>query len=587
MSEPYVNDPDVRVYVGHAVDVLAGLPDESVHCILTSPPFYGLRDYGTGEWEGGDPACDHLMRAAGGPRTGTSTFKATESEARDRAEFPTTCGKCGARRLDRQIGLEETPEEWADSLVAVFREARRVLRRDGTLWVECGDSYASKPRGTDEGWETSRVSNPGRLQKTQRASMQGNGRHRAKASGIKEKDLILAPMLLATTLRADGWVLRGVYPWWKPDAMPESADDRCTTDFSYLFHFARSNRPTFWTHRDGRGARRRPQPDYRWINRKTRDERDTPPAEGEAREWRRINLWKGHDYFFDRDAIREPFSESDGGRQRAARRGDDRYTRSDFKAYAGDPRNARYSGLGGVAGPEPLDDAQPTLDGSQPAPEARGPDGRRVLHVEAQHNSHQHRSGSRWPAPEGRSPRSVWRITTEATSFGLCPACRHFWDERAPAKHCGVDVVAHFATWPHELVRRVLACATSEAGVCGECGAPAVRLVQAAGGAIGENFNERRDHGRDVARGAQMSADAKGRGDYRLEQLGWGRSCRCKAPFVPAVALDPFVGSGTTARQARAMGRHCVGVELNPDFAEIAWHRLAQQSLLALPSGEP
>src|SRR5262245_29879996 len=128
--------------------MLRTLPSGSVHMCATSPPFYGLRDYGTGTWEGGDPDCDHKRFETRAPHErqsstlggGTDTVRVQEEAS---AAYRDRCGKCGARRVDRQIGLEETPDQWVDRLVQVFREVRRVLRDDGTLWVEIGDSYCA------------------------------------------------------------------------------------------------------------------------------------------------------------------------------------------------------------------------------------------------------------------------------------------------------------------------------------------------------------------------------------------------------------------------------------------------------------
>ncbi len=139
---PYVDDTDFTLHVGDVRDVLAGMPDESVHCVVTSPPYWGLRDYGTGSWDGGNADCDHKAPPSGGPNPerytpgGGEMFRAANDKA-----FPDECGKCGARRTDKQLGLEPTPDEYVANMVAVFREVRRVLRRDGTCWLNLGSSY--------------------------------------------------------------------------------------------------------------------------------------------------------------------------------------------------------------------------------------------------------------------------------------------------------------------------------------------------------------------------------------------------------------------------------------------------------------
>src|SRR5205085_4366336 len=131
----------VQILAGDCREVLRTLPSESVHTIVTSPPYYGLRDYGTATWEGGDPACDHLEEQAQG-RHGRETpgGRGGSFPVSERA-FKKRCRKCGATRVDLQIGLEQSPDAYVAELVSVFREAKRVLRDDGTLWLNIGDSY--------------------------------------------------------------------------------------------------------------------------------------------------------------------------------------------------------------------------------------------------------------------------------------------------------------------------------------------------------------------------------------------------------------------------------------------------------------
>jgi DNA modification methylase len=142
------------ILVGDCREMLATLPERSVQTCITSPPYFGLRDYGTGEWEGGDPACDHTRQSVASRASGLGVkdgrgpygdqFAATQGGT---IAYASVCGRCGARRVDRQIGLEPTPDEFVAALVGVFREVRRVLRDDGTVWLNLGDSYASGDRG--------------------------------------------------------------------------------------------------------------------------------------------------------------------------------------------------------------------------------------------------------------------------------------------------------------------------------------------------------------------------------------------------------------------------------------------------------
>lgn len=171
----------IKVLYGDALEQLRTLPDASVHCCVTSPPYYALRDYG----------------------------------------------------VSGQIGLEPTPEMYVKRLVKVFREVRRVLRDDGTLWLNIADSYAGSGKGAWKNKEKQKevyVLDPGSAP-TKVKTVQGN---------IKPKDLIGIPWMLAFALRADGWYLRQDIVWYKPNCMPESVKDRCTKSYEHIFLLSKS-----------------------------------------------------------------------------------------------------------------------------------------------------------------------------------------------------------------------------------------------------------------------------------------------------------------------------------------------------------
>jgi DNA modification methylase len=170
-----------QILHGDALTMLKTLPDESVHCCVTSPPYWGLRDYG----------------------------------------------------VDGQLGLEKTPQEYVAKMVEVFREVRRVLRSDGTLWLNMGDSYNAAGRdghGTRLGYK----------QGTNRASAQGHDWCRPTSDDLKPKDLVMMPARIALALQADGWFLRSQIPWLKRTAMPESVKDRPTTAIEYIYLLSKS-----------------------------------------------------------------------------------------------------------------------------------------------------------------------------------------------------------------------------------------------------------------------------------------------------------------------------------------------------------
>jgi DNA modification methylase len=231
-------------YVGDCRDLLKQLPDGCVQACITSPPFYGLRDYGTAKWEGGEPTCDH-SRVCGG--TGSSTLhkygngstaeNVAKTIKRSFVPYRSKCRKCGAVWIDQQIGLEPTPEAFVETLVDVFRDVRRVLRDDGTLWLNLGDCYAHDNRGGHVGSSTA-LKGRRNAGATHRAADARGG----KPHGYKSKDLIGIPWMAAFALRADGWYLRSDIIWHKANPMPESVTDRPTKAHEYLFLLSKSER---------------------------------------------------------------------------------------------------------------------------------------------------------------------------------------------------------------------------------------------------------------------------------------------------------------------------------------------------------
>lgn len=201
---------------------------------VTSPPYWGLRDYGTASWEGGEGGCDHVERKQPqnlaaladrmAPRKNPRNPTRLDDDQVNARSYRHTCAKCGARRVDAQIGLEKTPEEFVATMVEVFRGVREALADDGTLWVNMGDSYAGGgPHHGDRNLGKSG---------TNRGSSGGVDR---APPGLKPKDLCGMPWRLAFALRADGWYLRQDIIWAKPNPMPESVTDRFTKAHEYLF----------------------------------------------------------------------------------------------------------------------------------------------------------------------------------------------------------------------------------------------------------------------------------------------------------------------------------------------------------------
>jgi len=199
---------------------------------VTSPPYYGLRDYGTGKWVGGDENCSHKRDSKYSDKT--ITGHANKNLTVGDAIYKSVCPKCGAVREDGQIGLEETPEEYIAAMVEVFRCVWDVLEDDGTLWLNIGDSYYNYRPGKGQALVKQSVANNNQ-DLPQTCARRGN-----KLDGLKEKDLIGIPWMLAFALRADGWYLRQDIIWHKPNPMPESVQDRCTKAHEYIFLLSKS-----------------------------------------------------------------------------------------------------------------------------------------------------------------------------------------------------------------------------------------------------------------------------------------------------------------------------------------------------------
>ncbi|HEY1188793.1 MAG TPA: site-specific DNA-methyltransferase, partial [Gemmata sp.] len=184
----------VTILTGDCRDVLPTLPERSVQCCVTSPPYFGLRDY----------------------------------------------------NVDGQIGLERTVEEYVAQMVAVFRAVRRVLADDGVLWLNLGDSYAAQRGGTHQPAETLAGGRGGKTEsgdRVNRGRFDGyNPTRNASAIGFKHKDLIGIPWRVAFALQADGWWLRSDCIWSKPNPMPESVTDRPTRSHEYVFLLTKSAR---------------------------------------------------------------------------------------------------------------------------------------------------------------------------------------------------------------------------------------------------------------------------------------------------------------------------------------------------------
>ena len=224
-----------KIYEGDALSVLKTFESGIFNTIVTSPPYYGLRAYGTNPviWDG-DENCQHKFteEVKKGITWGACVLEGAGKAMTEARYTPDAkhgfCVKCGAWR--GELGSEPTPELFVKHIVAIFREAKRTLRDDGTLWLNLGDSYCGGgAKGDTEG----------KKQKTNKgASWVGNdalATLKSKLPGLKAKDLIGIPWMVAFALRADGWYLRSEIIWSKNNPMPESVTDRPTKAHEQIF----------------------------------------------------------------------------------------------------------------------------------------------------------------------------------------------------------------------------------------------------------------------------------------------------------------------------------------------------------------
>jgi DNA modification methylase len=243
----------IRILQGDCRAVLATLPAESAHCVVTSPPYWGLRDYGIPPtiWDG-DPACEHewgdetTIRKSGGKgssglmndgrsESGRTTADHANAVSHIDASQGAFCRRCNAWR--GAFGLEPTIDLYVEHAVEVFRAVRRVLRKDGTLWLNLGDSYAAQG---GPGWQGKNGQRADRRFTLVRDTVPMREASRSGAKGLKPKDLCGIPWRVAFALQADGWWLRQDIIWSKPNPMPESVTDRCTKAHEYLFLLSKS-----------------------------------------------------------------------------------------------------------------------------------------------------------------------------------------------------------------------------------------------------------------------------------------------------------------------------------------------------------
>jgi len=526
-----VSTPKVRLSQGDARHL--DLPDNSVHCVVTSPPYWGLRKY-AGEqvmvWqkaEGGrqKAECEHEWSderksnsrirngEPGGLHEGRQTNALTETTLLNPATG-STCLKCGAWR--GAFGLEPTIEMYVEHSIEILREIRRVLRADGVCFWNIGDCYQSGNRGASVESDARRGDQGGSFQPGNKgAKYIRSSPNRLTQVDLKPKDLCLIPARVALAAQADGWWVRSDIIWAKPNPMPESVSGWRWEKHRIKMRgkWRRPGQESIGANTDnGHGATISDRPQTEWV--------ECPGCEKCDRNgglvlrqgsWRPTDayehilmLTKSENYFCDAEAVRESLAES----------------------TLADKRNAtgRHTQGSETYGVDPTSPDCPSW----------------------------YRSKTFVNPESGRNLRNVWTFATQ------------------PYKG------AHFATFPEELVRRCIAAGTSERGCCPQCGAPWVRIIERKRMVIRKTEGYADASGNRTATAGTMLEPAES------ETLGWRASCSCPTPESrvpsPAVVLDPFAGSGTVGEVAYKMGRSAVLIDLA--YQELQRERIPPMALI-------
>lgn len=482
------------IHTGDWIQRLQEMPKESVHCCVTSVPYYGLRNYG----------------------------------------------------VEGQLGLEATPQEWIERLVAGFRELHRVLHPSGTLWLNCGDSYATHPHKNvessfDPKWNA-------------RNRSEGNACNRSGAAGVAPKNLMGMPWRLALALQADGWYWRQWMPWVKRSGMPESSLDRPVTACEVIFLFSKSEKyfydaqailvPASGTaHRRGKGV----NPKAVNESKRNHESLTNPNAKRTVTQGRQNASFSA--------AVRELVP-------RRMRRNHDWF----LESWQGMMLNQEGDPLAFVINP-------------------KGYSKQMCVSCRRIYSSAEYR----------QLESAEVEVEGHKRVLAVCSCGKHeSW-------------LSHTATFPRNLIEPIILAGTSEHGCCPRCLNPYERILEKAAKAAfsepgnwetgigshnkclkGKFSNTPRQNGyRKIGEARERLRAETGKHDDYFPQkrtVGWRPTCPCREmslfpetrQAIPCTVIDVFSGSGTSGVEAVEKGRSYIGIDINPDYNEMARRRVGE-----------
>lgn len=545
----------LTILEGDAIEQMRTLPAEHFHTIITSPPYWGLRDYKIppSVW-GGDSNCRHKWGAT--ERTiWANKIKGPNARGLngdDRClltkQHGEWCQRCGA--WSGAFGLEPSAQLYVDHAVSIFREAMRVLRKDGTLWVNIGDSFA--PTGGDRRGHGNGFNSI--VGATADAAMPRGGRieqaRNLKGAGLKGGDLVGMPWRVALALQADGWYLRRDNIWFKPNPMPESV-------MGWRWEKHRIKVKAGWT-------------------------KDNHPSAQGGSDKSRSGAYGSHNGEKPSENAAEYVecpgcAKCEGNGGLILRRGNWRCTTSHEYVFQFS-RSANYFCDAEAARERTTGNAHDRGAGVNPKAKRAGKNSRMAVDRDPAHNTAsqiRHKQNVSFSAAVrgtvgDRNMRSVWRVPT--------------FSYRG----------AHFATFPAKLIRPIVAAA-SPVKCCAGCGAPFAPVVErgearaaqkrACGGDLNGHY-----HGQATKEfelhGAQNASSVKARilaGMVEKTVIGYRATCSCVSlGSSPARVLDMFGGSGTVGEVSIELGRSVVLIEIASQYIPLIRKRCSVMAPLGL-----
>ena len=554
-----------KIICGHILPILKAMPDNYVDTSITSPPYWGLRDYGESTkviWDE-DKNCEHIWGksiALHDNLRPSKVSKKTIVGSNKNLKFRTGkkvksdfCSKCGA--WYGQLGLEPTLDLYINHLFQITAELKRILKPTGVLFWDHGDCYGGswQDYGSREGGQ--------RQKNTESFPRKGNpskeipptARLTAKCLALQNYRLILR------MIDEQGWILRNDIKWHKPNHMPSSVKDRFANSYEPVFMLVKQSRPQYYYNtKTGLMADRKPKVlkegiDWDWKeieehiseNGANIGEHNKEPYKNnnphllrldkkKIGKLKKTSYWKSLDYWFDLDAVRKPHQYPEDVARRIRQDKED-----GIMPFAKDNKN-------GIAWRRDI--KNPTQ-----GPEYKGKwkDNQEYMNKLQQRINDARAKGTPHDLaicdPRGKNPGDVWTIPTQP-----CPE-------------------AHFATFPEKLVEPMIKAACPE-WICVKCGKARVRITKPADWykkLLGKSLH---DHKADMVAGmSQVKNCPKVSAEYQT--IGW-TNCGCNAGWRSGITLDPFGGAMTTCVVAKKLRRDYIAVELNPEYVKIGQKRL-------------